>query len=169
MRGTITLFVSLLLLQALLGQANHELAPLHICVFAGGLFVPYAALMMPLGQGMAASILGGMICDAAAPVAFGTHTLLFASAHGLLYHLRARFPRDDPTVQLWAALAANLAFYLFLSYLTVGRSPARGQAWPRLVADLAWSEIAVACVAPWFFALQARILQVAKAEPWRTA
>jgi cell shape-determining protein MreD len=168
-RGTLTLFASLLLLQALLGQANHELAPLHIYLFAGGLFVPYAAFMMPIGQGMAVSLLGGMICDAASPAPFGTHTLLFAGAHALLFNLRARFPREDPAVQLWAALAVNLAFFIVLSYMTVARTPVRTAALPRILADLAWSELVVATVAPWFFALQGRILEIAKAEPWRTA
>ena len=169
MRGTVILFIPLLVLQAVLGQANHELAPLHVYLFVGGLFVPYSALMMPIGQGMAASLLGGMACDAASPVPFGTHALLFAAAHALLFHLRARFPRDDAAVQLWAALAVNLAFYIVLSYITVARTPARALALPRLLADLAWSELVVAAIAPWFFALQARTLEIAKAEPWRTA
>jgi len=169
MRQTLALFLSLLLLHALAGQVNHALTPLHIHLFAGGLFVTYAAFMLPLGPGMAVSLFGGAICDAAAPVPFGAHALLFAAAHALLFQLRARVPRDEPRIQLWAALAANLAFYLVLSYVTLARSPVRAQVLPRLASDLFWSEIVLAIVAPWFFALQARALQIARAEPWRTA
>ena len=40
-------------------------------------------------------------------------------------------------------------------------SPAPAAAWPRLIADLACSQVFLALVAPWFFALQLRALTLA--------
>ena len=42
-------------------------------------------------------------------------------------------------------------------------------AWPRMLSDLVWSQVALALFAPWFFALQARTLELARARPARAA
>ena len=56
------------------------------------------------------------------------------------------------------ALLVNLALFLALSFALVGRGPAPGAVWPRLILDLACSQVFLAIIAPWFFALQARSL-----------
>jgi rod shape-determining protein MreD len=162
MRRFLALFATLVLLWALAAQANHALAPCHIYLFVGGLFITYSALGFPLRSGLAASFLAGLVVDANEPVVFGTHAMLFAAAHALLFHLRDRLPRDDSVGRIVIALLANFGLFLALSFARADRSPA--SVWPRLLADLVCSQIVLAVIAPWFFALQSRSLVLAGAE-----
>jgi rod shape-determining protein MreD len=169
MRGAAALFLCLYLLRALVAEANTALSPLHVWFFAGGLFVAYAALVRPFREGMAAAVLGGCLCDCMTPVPFGTHAALFAVAHTAVFNLRERLRRDDTVVRVGVALALNLAFYLVFTAARLRHVPEHATAWPRALADLLWSEAAVALAAPWFFALQARALELARALPDRLA
>lgn len=164
MRRTLVTFVTLLLLWVIVAQVNHLLAPAHVYLFAGGLFVAYAALQLPLRDGLAAVLLAGLLCDAGTPVRFGTHLLLFAAAHAILFNIRDRLPRDETVARVIVALLLNLALFLALSFALVGRIPAPGAVWPRLILDLVCSQVFIALVAPWFFALQARLLVLAHVE-----
>lgn len=165
MRRFLAVLPTLLLLWALAAQLNHELAPVHVTLFLGGLFVTYTALSFPLGPGMASSFAAGLLLDADAPVAFGTHALLFAAAHALLHDLRDRLPRDDTVGRVVIALLANFAIFLALSFLEVPQSPMASGAWPRLFSDLLVSQVVLALAGPWFFSLQHRTLVLAGAEP----
>ncbi len=169
MRGAVALFLTLYLLRALVAEANSALSGAHIWLFAGGLYVTYSALMLPLRQGLAATVLGGLLCDSLAPVAFGTHAALFATAHVVVFSMRERLQRDETMVRLAVALLVNLAFFLALSFGRLRLVPAGGSAWPRMLSDLAWSQAVLALVAPWFFALQSRALELARAHPARIA
>jgi rod shape-determining protein MreD len=169
MRGCAALFLTLYLLRALVAEANSALSGLHVWLFAGGLFVVYSALMMPFGQGFTASVLGGLLCDSVTPVAFGTHAALFAAAHAVVYNVRERLQRDETAVRVTVALLVNLALFLALSVMRIRLSHLGAWAWPRMLSDLAWSEGALALAAPWFFALQLRTLQLARAKSWRAA
>lgn len=164
MRPALVTALTLLLLWTVVAQANHALTGLRLYLFAGSLFVTFAALKLPLRPGLAASLLGGLICDASSPVTFGTHFLLFALAHAVIFHLRGRIPRDDTVARLIVLLLANLALFLLFSFIQISRSPAPAAAWPRLIADLAASQVFLTLVAPWFFALQHRSLVLARAE-----
>jgi rod shape-determining protein MreD len=165
MRRFLAVVPTLLLLWVLVAEINHELAPAHVTLFAGGLFVTFTALTFPLGPGMASSLVAGLVLDAGAPVAFGTHALLFAAAHALLHDLRDRLPRDDTVGRVVIALLANFGLFMALSFLEVARSPMAAGAWPRLFADLLCSQVALALAGPWFFSLQHRTLVLAGAEP----
>jgi rod shape-determining protein MreD len=158
MRRTLLLFASLLLLWGLVAELNHALGAWRVYIFAGALFVAYAALTQPLEIGLTASLLGGLVCDANAPVAFGTHFILFAAAHLLIHHIRERVPRDDRIACILIVLFANLALFLLFSFTQIHRSPAPAAVWPRLFADLACSQVFLALVTPWFFALQERLV-----------
>ena len=164
MRRALVLFATSLLLWALIAQVNHALTDLRVYLFVGALFITYAALMLPLGAGLAATLLAGLMCDANSPVAFGTHTLLFAAAHALVFHLRDQLPREDTVGRTVIALLANLALFLVFSFIQIARSPAPAAVWPRLIADLVCSQVFLAVIAPWFFALQHRALVLARAE-----
>jgi cell shape-determining protein MreD len=155
-RPALATFLTVLLLWALVAQANHYLAGAHVYLFVGGLLVAQAALELPLRSGMGVSLLIGAICDAHAPVAFGTQALLFAGVHAILFNLRDRLPHEETTSRVVIALFANLALFLALSFLLIDRSPAPAAGWLRLFADLACSQVVLALIAPWFFALQAR-------------
>jgi len=169
MRAAAVLFLTLYLLRALLSEANNALSGAHIWLFSGGLFVAYAALMLPFRQGIAVSALGGLLCDSLAPVAFGTHAALFSAAHVVVFNVRERLQRDETAVRVAVALILNLALYLALSFARNRLVPSGATVWPRLLWDLAWSEAALALVAPWFFALQARSLELARANSSRGA
>jgi len=163
MRRTLVTFLTLLLLWVVVAQVNHVLDG-HAYLFAGGLLVAYAALQLPLRDGLAAVLLAGLLCDAGAPVPFGLHTLLFAAAHAVVFNIRDHLPREETVARVVVALLVNLALFLVLSFALVGRGPAPAAVWPRLIFDLVCSQVFLALIAPWFFALQARSLVLAGAE-----
>lgn len=160
MRRAFTLCLTSLLLWALISQINHALSGLRMYIFAGALFVCFPALALPLRSGLAVSCFGGFVCDANSPVSFGTHLLLFAAAHATLYRLRDRVPRDDTLSAILVALLTNLALFLVFSFTQIHGSPSPSAAGPRLLVDLVCSQIVVALITPWFFALQARSLEL---------
>ncbi len=163
MRRTFITFLTLLLLWAVVAQVNHVLDG-HVYLFVGGLFVTYAALSLPLRDGLAAVVLAGLLCDAGVPVPFGLHALLFGAAHAVVFNIRDHVPREETAARVVIALLLNLALFLALSFALVGRGPAPGAVWPRLILDLVCSQVGLALVAPWFFALQSRTLVLAGVE-----
>lgn len=165
----ILILLSTLLLWAVSAQINHALAPWRLYVFVGALAVTLPALTFSLRTGLLASFLGGLLFDAVAPVTFGTHAFLFALTHAVVFNLRDRLPRDDTLSRVLIALFANLGLFLVFSFSQVARSPAPASLWPRLFADLACSQILLALIAPWFFAIQARALALTDHEANRFA
>ncbi|MFO1449952.1 MAG: hypothetical protein U1F61_17470 [Opitutaceae bacterium] len=158
MRRSLLLFLSLALLWVLVSQVNHELGPLRISLFFGGLFVVFAALRMERTEGMAAVFAAGLLHDVGTPLDFGVHAVLFTAAHAFVYHIRHRVHREEVLVGVLAALLSNLGIFLGLSFY-VGRTLPHGvDPWPRLFADLLASQLAMAAVTPWFLSLQARML-----------
>ena len=164
MRRPLVTFLTLLLLWVILAQVNHLLGPAHVYLFAGGLFVAYAALVLPLRDGLATVLLAGLLCDATTPVRLGTHLFLFAAAHVVVFNIRDRVPRDETIARVIVALLVNLGLFLALSFALIGRGPAPGEVWPRLILDLACSQVFIALTAPWFFAFQARSLVLTRVE-----
>lgn len=170
----LVIFLTLLLLWVLVGQVNHVLSGTHVYLFVGGLFIAYAALALPLRDGLIVSFLAGLLCDSSMPLASGlsrnglslahTHALLFAVAFTIVFHLRDRIPRDQTLVRVTVALFANFGIFLLFSFSQIDRSPSPAVAWPRLIADLLCSQIFIALIAPWFFALQHRALVLARIE-----
>jgi len=167
-RPALAMFATSVLLWAIAAQANHYLADAHVYLFLGGLMITRGALALPLGSGMAASLLAGCVCDANALVPFGTHALLFAAAHAVLFNLRDRLPHDETAGRVVIALFVNFALFMALSFIEIGRSPAPAAGWIRLFADLLVSQVVLAIAAPWFLALQDRAAELARPAPaWR--
>jgi hypothetical protein len=168
MRRLLILFATLVLLWTIVAQLNHALssfAGMRVYLFAGSLYLTFAALTQPLRPGLLSVILGGMICDANSPAdIFGSHTLLFMAGFFVVHNLRDRIPRDDTTGRIVVALLANLALFLAFSFSQVTRLPLPGAVWPRLLVDLVCSQAFVALVTPWFFALQSRALVLAQVD-----
>jgi rod shape-determining protein MreD len=162
MRKASAIFCAQLLLVWLVAQLNHAVSGAHVYFFVAGLLVTYSALALPWGAGLAASFLTGCVCDAAAPVPFGTQALLLAAAHAVIFHLRDRLPRDDTTGRVIIALLANLGLFLALSFFLIDRSPVPSAAWARLAADLVASQVLLGLIAPWFFALEERVLELVR-------
>jgi hypothetical protein len=153
------LFAASLLLLLLLGQLNHHLAAWQLHVWCGGLFVAFAGLRVAYGVGASAAFLAGLMLDSTAPVPFGTQGFLFLAAHAVVFNIRARAPRDEVAVGVLVALLANLGLFLALGFLRIeaGADSARG--WMRSFADLLVSQVVLALIAPWFFAIQQRLLE----------
>lgn len=164
MRHTLVTFFTLVLLWTVVAEINHALSEYRVYLFVGALFVTYPALMLPWRAGLASAVLGGLLCDANAPVWLGTHLILFTAAFAIISHLRTRLPRDDTVARVVVASLANLALFLLFSFTQIGGSPSPATAWPRLIADLVASQIFLAVIAPWFFALQHHALLRARAE-----
>lgn len=168
MKSAAVLWLTEALLLMLAAQANHALSGLHLYLFLGGLVVLEGALALPLGAGLAVSLAAGCLADAAAPAsAFGLQALLFATAHAVLHSLRERLPRESLAGKLVVALLVNLGLFLAITALEIGHSPAKVSAVLRLFCDLLASQAVLALIAPWFFALQVRSLQLAGVEPER--
>jgi rod shape-determining protein MreD len=150
----------LVLLWALQTEVNHLLSSRQLFFFAGGLHVAFIALTQPFGPGLAAVLVGGLLCDAATPVAFGTHAALFGFAHNVIFRMRDRIPKDDTVAAALLALFANFGLFLAISVVL---SPGGPAAWPRLAADLVCSQVIVALTTPWFFSLQGRLIDLVEA------
>lgn len=165
MARALTVFGTVSILWVLVAQLNHVLAPLQIHLFIGGLFVTLAALRLSPREGLAATLLAGALADANSPVWFGTHLLLFATAHVVIFHLRDRLPWTETVVRVLVALFANLGIFLALSVVQLAGHPATGSAWLRLFFDLLCSQLTITLIGPWFFALQIRALQLLRLEP----
>jgi rod shape-determining protein MreD len=164
MRRFLVLFASLLLLSALMSQVNHALAGLRTYLFVGALYVTHAALFQSPRTGLVLTLAGGLLCDANAPIAFGTHAVLFAIAHIVISRLRDRIPRDDSISLIIVTLLANLGLFLAFSFTQLHRSPSPGSVWPRLIFDLVCSQVFLTLITPWFLALQSRALVLAGVE-----
>ena len=162
MRRAFVIFITLLLLCAVLAELNHALTPWHVYLWIGGLFVTFSALTLALRPGIAASVCIGMILDASASIPFGTHALLFAAAHVVIFNIRDRVPRDETVARVVIALLANLALFLVLSFFLIARLPVPAAAWPRLIVDLLCSQLLIAAIGPWFFALQTGALEISR-------
>ena len=169
MRRTLILFATVVLLWTIVAQINHALAGRRVFLFAGGLFVAFAALTQPSRSGMITTVLAGLMCDANAAVIFGTHMLLFVAAHATLFHVRDRVPRDDNISAIIVVLLTNLALFLVFSFTQIHASPSPAAIWPRLIVDLLCSQVFLALVTPWFFALQARSLELARVPRYEEA
>lgn len=164
LRRVLVMFATLLLLSALVAQINHMLTGVRVFLFCGALYVTHAALFHTNRLGLIVALLGGLLCDAGAPVPFGTHALLFGIAHAILTRLRDRIPRDDAVSLIIVTLLTNLALFLVFSFTQIHRSPTPAAVWPRLIFDLLCSQVFLTVITPWFIALQSRSLILARAD-----
>jgi len=157
MRRPLIYFLTLLLLWAVMAELNHRLSGWHVTLFAGGLFVTYAAFVLPLGEALGLAFAAGLVADSQAPVRFGSHAVLFAAVATGLYRWRHRLPHDEVFGRVAIALVANLALFFAVTFLRFRPPPAA--LWPRLGSDLIFSQLWLALIAPWFFALQEKALE----------
>lgn len=147
-----------IVLCALVAQLNHELAPWHLNLFAGGLLITYPALRLSHRDLWRIVLPLGLWMDAATPVPFGLHTILFFLACAILYHVRVRLPRADTVLGIVVAVLTNAGISLALSLAFALRGPIPGNILGTLLCDVVLSSAFVALIARWFFALQNRAL-----------
>ncbi len=85
-------------------------------------------------------------------------------AFAVITHLRDRLPRGRHRGACHHRPAREpRALSDFLVHPNLGGSPSPAAAWPRLIADLVCSQVFLALIAPWFFALQHRALSCSPA------
>jgi rod shape-determining protein MreD len=146
------------LLVFLLGQVNHYLGAWALQIQFGGLLVTFAALRLDYRLGALAAFVSGLLLDASTPLPFGTQGILLMVAHAVIYRVRPRLPREELVVQVIVALVANVALWLALALINLTSSPAATEGWERAIGDLLVSQLILALIAPWFFAVQSRFL-----------
>src|SRR4051812_34148543 len=83
-RRTFIVLVCSIVLQTIVFQLNHYLAPWHVNLFVGGLLVTFPSLRIGYREGFWSVFLTGLYLDAASPVPFGLHALLFALAYAVI-------------------------------------------------------------------------------------
>jgi hypothetical protein len=162
MKRTLLVFATLVLLWTVTGLLNQAVAGAHLHFFLGGLYITFAAVALAPMEGLAAVLLGGAVCDAHSPTSFGTQILLFAAAHAFLRHLRDRIPHEEVVGRVAIALICNLGLYLAMSFAWVNEALNPSAYWVRALVDLLASQILLALIAPWFFALQERAAAYAR-------
>ncbi len=153
LRTPFIVFGANVLLWTVQSQLNHYTAPSQLSVFLGGLCVTFPALRLSYRDGVRALVLTGFWFDAASPVPFGLHTLLFLFCHTVLHGVRGRLARDETLVGLGCAALCNLVLFLALSFALLHRGPEPLAIIPRLIADSLVSFGILAVVGAWFFAL----------------
>jgi hypothetical protein len=159
---TVTIVFAIgVLFWTLFEQLNHYLSDWYISLFIGGLLVTFPALRLRSRDSWKIVLLLGFWCDATAPVRFGLHAVLFLAAHTFIHFFRDRFPREETTLGVAVALIANAAIFLVLTIAMIERHPTPFAALPAMFLDLFMSELFIALVAPWFFAMQERALEIA--------
>ena len=100
--------------------------------------------------------------DSFSPFAFGLHAFLFGVSQLIIVRIRNRLASEEVIIATVVALITNLALFMILSFILLGRvqgSPVSGL---RLLTDLVLSQIFIGVTAGWFFALQERSLQIAR-------
>jgi len=148
-------------LWSLFGQLNHYLSSWNVSLFVGGLLVTFPALRFSHRDGWKIVVLLGLWCDATAPVRVGLHAVLFLTAYTFVFQLRDRFPREEAVFGVFIALIANAGIFIALTVALLMRNPHPFAAIPAVLIDLLVSELFVAMVGAWFFALQEKSLEIA--------
>lgn len=161
MRRTLVFFLTQFLLWALVSQVNHELSPWGVALFVGGLFVGFSAVHFDRREALAGAFAAGFLHDAGTPLPFGTHALAFAAAVVFIQHVRQRLNRHEGLVTVMVILIANLGLFLAISAVAARLLPDAAGFTSRVLSDLIISQIALALIAPWFVALQAKTLEFA--------
>jgi len=149
-------------------QTNHLLAPAGMSLWWGGLLVAFPAMRLNFRTGLIASGVLGLMLDAWSPLAFGTNGLLLGLAHVVIFQIRNRIETTEATVGVLVALISNLALFTVISMLALGSAGGTPVSGLRLLTDLVVSQVSLALMAPWFFALQARGLELIFSVPWLT-
>ena len=165
LRAAALLVATNLLLLWLTGLANDTLASVGLHLYLGGLLVVFAALRLDPAPGFAATAATALAYDATTAAPFGLSLVLFGLVHATILVGRHGFPRNEPVFTTVATLSLNLFLFIAFSFVLVGANPRPGEAWLRLFVDLLASQITLALVTPWFFALQDRAFSLARLDP----
>jgi len=168
MRALFIIFLTLLGLELVCIELNQALSSLHLYLFTGGLLISSALFSLSYKQGLVAVFAIGLSYDAHASIYFGTHALLFISVYAMLIHLRNRLPYDHLAGRVVIALICNLVVFVALTFLRIDLVAQPTSMWPRVIVDIIISQIFVSLIAPWYFSLQSRALELGSATASRS-
>ncbi len=155
-RRIMVLLVCGWILMTIVRQTNHLLAPSGLSIWIGGLLITLAALHLNPKTGFVGCFLMGLMMDAWSPLGFGTHALLFGAAQIIIVRIRNRFASQELTIGITVALITNLILFVLITFIAVGRSSGGTISGVRILSDLVLSQVLLALITPWFFALQHR-------------
>lgn len=161
-RRTAVVFLCGALLLFLTRLLNTSLSPWGISCWSAGLLVTFPALRLAPQQGFNASVLLGLLVDSTSPLPFGCNAFLFGIAHLVIVRIRSRFAASEPLLGLVVALITNLAFYVVITALGLGRTGGATVSGLRLLTDLIASQALIGVLCYWFLALQERALAIAR-------
>ncbi len=150
-----------ILLWAITAQINHYLAVWHLNLFTGGLMISYAALRFRSRIIWRIALPLGLWIDAASAAPFGMHAALFLLAGIIIHKLRGRKPRTDAVFSVIVAVLANAALFIAVAAVFAIRGPVQTGIVFTLLLNFMLSSAFVLLVAPWYFALQTRALELA--------
>jgi len=156
-RWIIPLAANLLLL-VIAGEVNHYISVWGFSLLLAGLALPVAGLRLSLRPGLLAMALTGLAMDALGPTAFGSSAALLTAGLLFLHAVRHRLARDSMSVHIIVALSTNVVIFvtqpMFVGALVAYATPTS----LRVIVDLLFSQLILAALAWWFFALQERAL-----------
>lgn len=155
-RRIIVLLVCGWMLMTIVRQTNHLLASSGLSIWLGGLLITLAALHLNPKTGFVGCFLLGLMMDAWSPLGFGTHALLFGAAQIIIVRIRIRIAARELAIGITVALITNLILFVFITFIAIGRSSGGTISGVRILTDLVLSQILLALITPWFFALQHR-------------
>ncbi len=133
---------------------NHHLASWQLNLSIGGLLIAPAALRLHSKTALFSAFATGLALDAATPVPFGENALLMLAATTLVLGARHRIPREELSVGIAVAIVINLLLFSARTFLHMSDWPDPSSGWLRIFSDLVASQLFIAVIAPWFFALQ---------------
>ena len=153
-----------LLFTGLVQQLNHSLGPWGFSLWISGLLIAFPALRLAPQQGFNACFILGLVVDASTPLPFGLNAFLFAISHLVIVRIRGRFASSEALLGTVVALINNLVLYVIVTFIVISRAPDAPFSGLRLLTDLIASQLFIAIVAPWFFAVQENCLRFARVD-----
>ncbi len=157
-RRTLIILLANGLLYFVLNQINEILAPVSVHISMDALFLLFVFFYLKTGQALLIGLLTALFVDAALPVPFGMHIILYFGSLAFLLNMRRVFRRESPRHVLLAALWCNLFIMLGISLLAGQDLLTQSAFWLRFLCDLALSQLALALVACWWVNLLRKVL-----------
>ncbi len=146
------------LLYFALNQVNAVLAPLSLHLSLDALYLLFAFLYLKTNQGLLIGFLTALFIDAALPVPFGVHTILYFCTLAALLRMRRELRRDNPRHIVLAAFWSNFFIMLGLSLLVGKGLLAQWDFWLRFCSDLAISQLLLIFLVRWWVDAQRQVL-----------
>lgn len=160
-RQVLILLATHVLLIWILQMVNHALSPWKLHLLLPGLLITFAALNLRAGPALLTVGLTGLWVDAAGPAPFGVFTVIYLLVAGILFRLRIQWHREQRREAYSLCHLANFLAVCAAALLLGGPGVLQGTYWLRLAIDLALSHLILFPLAPWFFKLQLRSLEIA--------